>query len=65
MIKKPAFYPQMCREVTRWIRALRRRKYEVVLDFHGILKSGIIGLLSGAKKRVGFKKGYCKESRGL
>ncbi len=61
MIKKPAFYPRMFREITGWIRALKRQKYEVVLDFHGILKSGIIGLLSGAKKRVGFEKGYCKE----
>ncbi len=65
MIKKPAFYPRIFREMLGWIRSLRKRNYEVVLDFHGILKSGIIGLLSGAKKRIGFKRGYCKEFNHL
>ncbi len=61
MIRKPAFLPRMAREMTSWIRTLRKRKYTWVLDFHGILKSGIIGLLSGAPTRIGFKRGYCKE----
>ena len=61
MFKRPAFYPRLLREMWEWVRSLRRRRVEVVLDFHGILKSGVIGWLSGAKKRVGFKKGYCKE----
>lgn len=61
MIRKPRYYPRFFKEIIGWIRSLRRRKYDTVLDFHGILKSGIIGLLSGAKRRVGFKKGYCKE----
>jgi len=61
MVKKPAYYPRMFREMLGWVRALRRKKYELVLDFHGILKSGIIGILSGAKKRIGFKRGFCKE----
>jgi ADP-heptose:LPS heptosyltransferase len=61
MIKKPKYFLRMFREIMGWIRALRRRKYDVILDFHGILKSGIIGALSGAKQRIGFKKGYCRE----
>ncbi len=61
MIRKPVFYPRLIKEITGWIRALRRRRYDTVLDFHGILKSGIIGVVSGAGRRVGFKKGYCKE----
>ena len=61
MFKKPAFYPRLFREMLEWVRALRQRNPDVVLDFHGILKSGVIGWLSGAKTRVGFKKGYCKE----
>ena len=65
MFKKPFLYPRLLREIWDWIRDLRRRRYEVVLDFHGILKSGIIGVLSGAKKRVGFKRGYCKELNNL
>jgi len=61
MIKKPAYYPRLFKEILGWIRSLKRRRYDTVLDFHGILKSGIIGVLSGAKRRVGFKRGYCKE----
>ena len=65
MIRKPKYIPRMAREILGWIRALRRRKYDVIMDFHGILKSGIIGMLSGAKLRIGFKKGYCREFNHL
>ncbi|RTZ92707.1 MAG: hypothetical protein DSY91_03155 [Deltaproteobacteria bacterium] len=61
MIKKPRYYPRLFKEITGWIRALRKRRYGTILDFHGILKSGVIGVLSGARRRIGFKKGYCKE----
>lgn len=61
MVKRPAYYIKMFKEILGWIRALRRRRYDTVIDFHGILKSGIIGILSGARRRVGFKRGFCKE----
>ncbi len=61
LAQHPTFYPRLLREIVAWIRNLRRRRYDTILDFHGILKSGIIGVLSGAKRRIGFKKGYCKE----
>ena len=48
-------------EVYRFVRELRRRHYDIAFDFHGILKSGLISYMSGAKERVGFDRGYCKE----
>jgi lipopolysaccharide heptosyltransferase II len=48
-------------EPMRFIRELRKMKFDLVLDFHGILKSGLISFLSGAPHRVGFSRGYCKE----
>jgi len=48
-------------EVYRFVRELRGRHYDIAFDFHGILKSGLISYMSGAKERVGFDRGYCKE----
>jgi lipopolysaccharide heptosyltransferase II len=48
-------------EPLRFIRELRRMTFDLVLDFHGILKSGLISFLSGANHRVGFSRGFCKE----
>ena len=35
--------------------------FDVVFDFHGLIKSGLITLLSGAQMKVGFHKKNCKE----
>jgi 3-deoxy-D-manno-octulosonic-acid transferase/heptosyltransferase-1 len=48
-------------EPLRFIRELRRMGFDLVLDFHGILKSGLISFFSGAAHRVGFSRGFCKE----
>ncbi len=40
----------------RFCRTLRRNRYDVVLDFHGIFKSGLINLSSGADQRYGFAR---------
>lgn len=37
-----------------WIRQLRSRKYDLVIDVQGLLRSGMITLLTGAPERVGF-----------
>lgn len=49
------------KEVLDFIREIRREHFDLVLDFHGILKSGVIGFLSGAPLRVGFSRNYSKE----
>jgi lipopolysaccharide heptosyltransferase I len=40
---------------------LRRRLLTVALDFQGSFKSGLLALLSGAPRRVGFAPGHCRE----
>jgi len=39
-----------------------RRNYDVVLDFQGNFRSGLLTLLSGAKKRIGFSAGRVYEA---
>jgi len=40
---------------------LRTEKFDLVVDFHGILKSALFALLSGAPERVGFARPDAKE----
>ncbi|MFT5442277.1 MAG: heptosyltransferase-1 [Myxococcota bacterium] len=53
------------REVSRiffqFVRELRARKFDLVLDFHSIAKSGVLAFLSGAKQRVGYAAPYGRE----
>jgi ADP-heptose:LPS heptosyltransferase len=44
---------------------LRNRSFDVVLDFHGILKSGLISFLSGSPKRIGYDRRSTKEGNFL
>ena len=48
-------------EMKNFVSILREQKFDVVLDFHGILKSGILSFLSGAPKRIGFDRHASKE----
>jgi len=40
---------------------IRKSRYDVVIDFHGILKSGLITGVSGAPKRYGFARPRSRE----
>ena len=55
----------MSRETRAAIRAaislLRDEKFDVALDFQGLLKSAMIARLSGAKRRVGFARQALRE----
>jgi heptosyltransferase-1 len=42
------------REMRSFLRDLRRRPYDLVIDFHGLLKSVVIVLLSGGKRKLGY-----------
>jgi 3-deoxy-D-manno-octulosonic-acid transferase/heptosyltransferase-1 len=42
------------REIGRFIRDLRKRPYDLVIDFHGLFKSSIIVFLSGGKRKLGY-----------
>ncbi len=41
--------------------ALRDARYDVVIDFQGTLKTGILSRLTGAPRRIGFGPGHARE----
>ena len=48
-------------EIRRQVRDLRKYKFDVAIDFQGLLKSALIAKLSGAKKRWGFSRANLRE----
>jgi heptosyltransferase-1 len=42
------------REMHAFYRALRCRPYDLVIDFHGLMKSAIIVAMSGGRRRLGY-----------
>lgn len=49
----------------RFFRRLRARRFELVFDFHGLLKSGLFAFISGSTIRVGFGFGTAREGSAL
>ena len=49
------------KEVTVFFREIREDHFDLVLDFRGILKSGVISFFSGVPLRAGFSRYYSKE----
>jgi len=42
------------KEIRQFIAALRERRYDMVIDFHGLFKSAMIVGISGAKRKIGY-----------
>lgn len=51
------------REIREFLRALRDRPYDLVIDFHGLFKSAVLVLFSGGKRRLGYDS--LQEGSGL
>jgi 3-deoxy-D-manno-octulosonic-acid transferase/heptosyltransferase-1 len=51
------------REMRAFLRELRSRPYDLVIDFHGLFKSAVIVLLSGGKRKLGYDS--MQEASGL
>lgn len=49
------------REIGGAVRRLRGHAFDVAFDFQGLLKSGVIARLSGARRRIGFHREDCRE----
>jgi ADP-heptose:LPS heptosyltransferase len=52
-------------EIRRFTREVRAHDYEVLLEFHGRFKSGLLAWLSGVPVRVGFARGHESEGNFL
>ena len=46
--------PRSLVDFVRFVLALRRRRFDLVLDLQGLFRSGFLSLASGARRRVGF-----------
>ncbi len=46
------------------LKTVRRHRYDIAIDFQGLIKSAIIAKLSGARERFGFAKGSLREPAG-
>jgi len=64
-IRSPRAWWRTAKEMSQWVKELRRRQFDVALDFHGILKSGVLSFLSGAPRRIGFDWRSSKERSSL
>jgi len=64
-IKSPKTFFQGANQFLMFIQEIRKKKFELAIDFHGLFKSGIISFLSRAKDRVGFTKPFTKEMNFL
>ena len=51
----------LARMLRDFVRRLRARRFEVVIDFHGLAKSGLLARLSGAPLRFGHARGIARE----
>lgn len=63
--KNPLTLPRAAATLWRFVRDLKARRFDVSVDFHGLLKSGLISYFSGAPVRLGFAKGFDKEMNHL
>ena len=52
---------KMLIEGARQVKELRKFDFEVAIDFQGLLKSGVIAKISGARERWGFPRGILRE----
>lgn len=55
-LKGPGRMPAL-REIRRFFRDLRKVRYDIVVDFQGLMKSGMLVGLARGKRKVGFGKG--------
>src|SRR5690606_3762284 len=51
-------------ELARFVRGLRRRRFDLVVDFHSIAKSAWLARASGAPVRVGYAAPFAREGAG-
>lgn len=64
-LKNPLRFAAGIGMLARFLGKIRSSDYDLVFDFHGILKSGTIALLSRSPSRVGFEKQFVKEFNHL
>jgi ADP-heptose:LPS heptosyltransferase len=65
LARSPALWVSLVLSVARFAREVRSAAPDIVLDFHGNLRSGVLGRLSGAAVRLGYSGPQQKEGNRL
>jgi ADP-heptose:LPS heptosyltransferase len=65
LARSPLLWPALVLSVARFARELRSLVPDLVLDFHGNLRSGILGRLSGSPVRLGYSGPQQKEGNRI
>jgi ADP-heptose:LPS heptosyltransferase len=65
LTRSPLRWPSLLRSITRFRREMRAVSPDLVLDFHGNLRSGVLGWLTGAHVRLGYSGPQQKEGNRL
>lgn len=60
-LRNPLTFPSGISEIRRFLKEVREKRFDAVLDFHSSVKSGIISLASSARERVGYSARYARE----
>jgi len=55
-LKKPSLWYFTLKEVISFVRELRSQEYDLIIDFQGLLKSGLLIFLSRGKRKAGYDK---------
>jgi ADP-heptose:LPS heptosyltransferase len=55
----------LARTASAFTRQLRSERFDLVVDFHAILKSGLLARLSGAPRRVSYARPFAREGAAL
>lgn len=53
----PGQGPAALKEIKRFVRTVRSRRYDLVIDLHGLFKSGVLTGLARGRRKIGFTGG--------
>jgi len=59
--RRQLFTPVTWRAIVEKLRALRRQRYDCVIDFQGLYKSAVLAWLADAHRRLGFHERFLRE----
>ena len=60
-IRSPLTFIKTIKEAIVFFKRLRNNNFDLIIDFHGNLKSGLMTMLSGKCPKLGFDRKSCKE----
>lgn len=60
-MREGSLLDEMVPEIRRQLGPLRKQEFDIAIDFQGLIKSGIVAKLSGAKTRWGFSRKNLRE----